>query len=507
LTNSAGDGQPHHAQIHLHTEHRVAPVDERIFGGFLEHLGRAVYGGVYDPGSSLSDEHGFRTDVIEALRWLRMPMVRYPGGNFVSSHDWRDAVGPREHRPRRPDFAWRSIETNQFGTDEFMQWCDAVGTRPMMAVNLGTGRPADAAALVEYCNLPRGTSVADQRAANGHADPYDVELWCLGNEMDGPWQAGQVPASTYAERALVASHLMKGLDPRIKTVACGSSWNGLPTYLEWDRTVLEHCWEQIDFISVHRYSRKDPDDAAGFLAEGVVIDSILDDYRGLLTYAKSRKRSRHDVRVCFDEWNVWNRTTTAEGDWSEAPPLLEERYNLEDAVVCAQYLHSFVRNADIVTAACLAQVVNVIAPVLTRPDGLLLQSIYWPFKLLRDAVSGDALWVGVRAPELTTAGRADVPVVDAAATYDDSRGTASVSLVNRDPAAAVEVTISIAGAGFDVAGAKVLTGDAATTNDWETPDAVRPTDTNVLVDDRGALHVTLPSPSHTVITLRRRDRV
>ncbi len=247
----------HRAEVHVHTEHRVAPIDERIFGGFLEHMGRAVYGGVYDPGSRLSDDCGFRLDVLEALRPLRMPVVRYPGGNFVSNHRWRDAIGPKSERPRRPDFAWRSIETNQFGTDEFMDWCGALGTEPMMAVNLGTAGPAEAADLVEYCNLAGGTTLVDQRVANGHARPYGVKLWCLGNEMDGPWQAGHVPAQTYAERAAAAASLMKGLDPTIETIACGSSHRLLPTYPLWDRAVLEYCWEQIDFLSAHRYSRND----------------------------------------------------------------------------------------------------------------------------------------------------------------------------------------------------------------------------------------------------------
>ena len=497
-------GEPHHAEVHLHTEHRIGPVDERIFGGFLEHLGRAVYEGVFDPGSPRSDERGFRTDVIESLRALRMPVVRYPGGNFVSAYDWRDGIGPREQRPRRPDFAWRSIETNHFGTDEFMRWCDAIGTEPMLAVNLGTGTPADAAALVEYCNLQAGTAWADLRVANGRREPYGVKLWCLGNEMDGPWQAGHVPATTYAERALVASRLMKGLDPTIKTIACGSSARTMPTYLRWDRTVLEHCWDGIDFLSVHRYSGNRHDDTRSFLAEGVVVDQILDDYRGLLSYVRATKRGRHEVRLSFDEWNVWYREVATDGGWTEAPPLLEEQYNVEDALVCAQYLNSFVRNADIVHAACLAQIVNVIAPVVTRRDGLLVQTIYWPIKMLRDAVSGDALRTAIRAPEVTTQ-RGDVPVVDVAATYDDDAGAASVSLVNRDPETAVDVTIDISDSSFDVSAAAVITGDAKTANTWEAPDVIRPAQIDVGVDDRGSFRVQLPAPSHAVISLRCRD--
>ena len=341
---------------------RVAPIDVRIFGGFLEHLGRAVYEGVFDPGNPLSDDRGFRQDVLDALRRLRMPVVRYPGGNFVSAYHWRDGVGPMGERPRRPDFAWRSIETNRFGTDEFMAWCDALGTSPMMAVNLGTGSPAEAAELVEYCNLPAGTSVADQRIANGHAEPYGVNLWCLGNEMDGPWQAGHVPAQAYTERALVASALMKGLDPSIETIACGSSHKLMPSYLVWDRTVLEHCWDRIDYLSAHRYSGNGSDDTASYLGEGVVIDEIIREYGGLFDYVRAIRRSRHRVYLSFDEWNVWYRERSEDGDWREAPHLLEEVYNFEDALVCAQYLHAFLRHADVVKIACLAQIVNVIAP-------------------------------------------------------------------------------------------------------------------------------------------------
>jgi alpha-N-arabinofuranosidase len=489
------------ADIHLHTEHRVGPVDERLFGGFLEHLGRAVYEGVYDPGNPLSDERGFRLDVIDALQRLRMPVVRYPGGNFVSAYDWRHGVGPRGDRPRRPDFAWSSIESNQFGTDEFMQWCDVVGTTPMMAVNLGTGTPEGAAELLEYCNLPAGTSIADRRVANGRAAPYGVELWCLGNEMDGPWQSGHVPAGTYAERALVASKLMKRLDPTIETIACGSSHRLMPTYLEWDRTVLERCWDSVDFLSVHHYSGNHDDDTRSFLAEGVVIEQILGEYRGLLSYVRGRKRSDRVVRLCFDEWNVWYRERAEDGGWIEAPHLLEEHYNLEDALVCAQYLHAFVRNADIVSIACIAQIVNVIAPILTRPDGLLVQTVYWPFKLLRDVVSGDALRVAVRCPDLAIDRRGDVPVLDDAATVDDQRGVASVSLVNRDPDSSVEVAVHIAGGAFDVAGSLVLTGDPKARNEWDAPPSIVPRPIDTRCDPDGIVHVTLPPASHAVLSL------
>jgi alpha-L-arabinofuranosidase len=488
------------AEIDLHTQHRIAKIDERIFGGFLEHMGRAVYQGAYDPGSSLSDEGGFRRDVLDALRPLRFSTVRYPGGNFVSAYNWRDGVGPKDQRPRRPDFAWRSIETNQFGTDEFMLWCGALGTEPMMAVNLGTAGAAEAAELLEYCNLPEGTSLADMRVQNGRREPYGVKLWCLGNEMDGPWQAGHVPAQTYAERARAASALMKGLDPSIETVVCGSSGRAMPTYPEWDRVVLEHCWDRVDYISAHRYSRNPRDDSAEFLAEGVVFDEILNTYRGLLEFVRARKRSNHRVYVSFDEWNVWYREMGMDGGWQEAPPLLEEQYNLQDALVCAQYLNAFLRHADILKIACLAQLVNVIAPVLTRPDALLIQTIYWPFLLLREAVSGDSLWAGVKAPEMSTR-RGDVPVLDVAASGDDATGSACVSIVNRSTTDAVEAVIRVADRTVSLTGAQVLRGDPKATNTWEEPEVVRPASLEATTDDEGAIHVELPAPSHAVLRL------
>jgi alpha-L-arabinofuranosidase len=501
----AGDQAVHRVAVHLHSEHRNGLVDERIFGGFLEHMGRAVYEGAFDPGHPSSTPEGFRSDVLEALRPLRVPVVRYPGGNFVSGHDWRDAIGPVDQRPRRPDFAWRSIETHQFGTDEFMAWCATLGTAPMMAVNLGTGTPAEAAALVEYCNLPPGTSLADLRGAHGHPDPYGVKLWCLGNEMDGPWQAGHVPATTYAERASVAAQLMKGLDPSIETVVCGSSSRNMPTYLEWDRTVLEHCWDQVDYISAHRYSRNDHRDTPAFLAEGVVLDELLDHYRGVLAYVGGVRRSAHRVHLSFDEWNVWYREMGQDGGWQEAPHLLEEIYELQDALVCAQYINAFVRHADLVKVACIAQLVNVIAPILTSPDGVLVQSIYWPLFLLRSFAGGASLSAALRAPEMATR-RGDVPVVDVAAVLDEASGVVRVSLVNRDPAVPAEVVLDLADRRCTVDAVQVLDGDPTAANTWASPDVVVPHAGNAQLDDTGAVVVRLPAPSLTVLHLATHPR-
>jgi alpha-N-arabinofuranosidase len=492
------------AALHLDTQHNVGSIDPRIFGGFLEHLGRAVYEGVYDPGSRLSDEQGFRRDVIEALRPLRMPVMRYPGGNFVSCYNWRDGIGPREKRPVRLDYAWKSVESNQFGTDEFMAWCEMAGTAPMLAINLGTGSTAEAAALLEYCNFPAGTAWADRRKRNGHAEPYGVKLWCLGNEMDGEWQAGHVPAEVYAQRAWQAGVLMKGLDPSIETVICGSSHERMPTYMEWDRTVLEHCWDKIDYISAHRYSQNTHDDSAWFLAEGTVIDRVLTDYAGLLDYVRAVKKSNKRVYLSFDEWNVWYRARAGshtDGDWTRAPHLLEEAYNLEDALVCAQYLLSFIRRADLVKVACLAQIVNVIAPIMTHPDGLLRQTIYHAIALIAQHAAGVSLVPVVQGPTYVAGTRGETPVLDAAASYDQAAGTAAFLLVNRHQHEQLDVAVKVVDRPIKcvLAARSLGGGDVKAINTWDQPDGVTPVSAQAAVDDAGTLHVTVPAPGLTVV--------
>lgn len=494
-----------HAMVFLHPRHNAGRIDPRIFGGFLEHLGRAVYQGVYDPGNPLSDERGFRKDVLEALRRMRMPLVRYPGGNFVSDYNWTDGIGPRERRPKRADFAWRSLEPNEFGTDEFVEWCRALGTAPMIAVNLGTGTAKAAAELVEYCNLGASTYWSDLRAQNGHPSPHAVPVWCLGNEMDGPWQAGHVPAREYAQRARQAAALMKGIDPSIELVLAGSSGRQMPTYLAWDREALEHCWDQVEYISAHRYSRNERSDTPWFLAEGVEIERILQDYRGLLGYMRGVRRSNKNVYVAFDEWNVWYRTRAVrDGGWQRAPSLIEEVYNLEDALVCAQYLNAFIRNADIVKIACIAQIVNVIAPLITRRDGLLIQSIYWPFVQYAEHATGLALSPLVECATYEAGERGQVPVIDVSAAYDQDSGALSVFAVNRRQDGELELQVRLGERRFvHVQEASALTGATPQSqNTWESPDSVRPGKTKASITGDGTFAtLTMPPLSSCVLKL------
>ena len=497
------------ATIRLDTHHTVSTIDRRIFGGFAEHLGRCIYEGIYDPSNTagLINGDGFRTDVLQALRPLGMPVMRYPGGNFVSGYDWRDGIGPRGKRPVRRDFAWHSLESNQFGTDEFMKWCKQLGTEPMMAVNLGTGGPAEAAALLEYCNLEAGTAWSDLRKANGQADPYNVKIWCLGNEMDGPWQAGHVPAVVYAQRARAAGAMMKGLDPTIKTVACGSSARNMPTYLAYDREVLELAWDSLDFISAHRYSNNTINDSAWFLAEGIEIDRVLQDYAGLLSYVKGVKRSDKEVYVSFDEWNVWYHSNAGpqdNRDWKFAPHILEDWYNLEDALVCAQYLSAFVRRADLVKVACIAQIVNVIAPVMTRAEGLLLQSIYYPFLMFSQAITegSKSLAVALHSPTYHAGSRGEVPAVDVSAAYDPATGIVNVFCVNRDLSSTITAMVKVSDRTVTgIRSVTQLTGnDLKAGNTWENPDRIRPTNGQATVEG-DTVRVKLPAAGFVTLRL------
>jgi len=488
-------------------DNTIGLVHRRVFGNFVEHLGRCVYEGIYDPGSPHSDATGFRTDVIKALRRLGVSTVRYPGGNFVSAYDWRDGIGPCDKRPARVDFAWQSLESNAVGIDEFVSWCKRIDAEPMAAVNLGTLGPAEAAAMLEYCNLDTPTQWVKLRKANGFLEPHGIKLWCLGNEMDGPWQAGQVPAHEYALRANATSKLLKGLDPTIQTIAAGSSGRFMPTYLEWDRQVLERCWDTVDYISAHRYSNNHANNTAEFLAEGVEIDRVISDYAGLIDYVRGLKRSEKRVYLSFDEWNVWYRQTSGDGRWETAPHLLEELYNLEDALVVAQYLNAFIRRADVVKMACLAQAVNVIAPLMTTRDALLKQTNFYPVELIQKWMIGASLRLNGGGAMYKAGKHGEVPVIDSAATFDMGSGRVAISVVNRSVDSSHEVRFKVLDRNLGtIAIATQLTGkDAKQTNTFESPTAIVPQPASASVEGN-ELHITLPSMSHAVVCVETRER-
>ncbi len=371
------------SKLLIERDRSIGDIDPHIFGGFLEHMGRAIYQGIYEPNSSFANEHGYRKDVMAALKELAPTMIRYPGGNFLSGYHWLDGVGPKEKRPRKRELAWQSIETNQFGLNEFMHYCHEINTEPMLGVNLGTGSIEEAASMVEYCNAPSGSQFADLRQSHGFKKPYAVKKWCLGNEMDGPWQIGHLEADEYGRKAREAAKMMKWQDDSIQLILCGSSNTAVPTYPAWDRQVLETCWEQVDYLSMHYYANNNDNDTPSFLASAVALEAFVDTLEGTLRYVQAQQRSKHQVYLSWDEWNVWYKNMETQGNWTEAPHLLEEVYNLEDALVVAQWMNVFLRRCDVIKMACLAQLVNVIAPILTSPQGLLRQTIFYPFPIIQ----------------------------------------------------------------------------------------------------------------------------
>lgn len=419
------------AKLSLHPEMIVGEVDDRLFGGFIEHLGRCIYGGVYQPDHPFADSEGLRSDLFAALAELEVSVVRYPGGNFVSGYHWENGVGPKDSRSTVRELAWKSLEPNLFGTDEFVGLCSKLNWMPMLAVNLGTGTPEEACNWVEYCNGAEGTRFADMRVANGHREPHSVPIWCLGNEMDGPWQLGHVPAEVYAQNARQAAKMMKDCDPSVQTVACGSSAMGMSTFLEWDRVVLEILGDLADYISLHRYVGNGADDSLGYLAMSQEIDAQIEAVDACARYVAAKRRSRSRVLLCFDEWNVWYRARGGVGGPpTVAPPLLEERYNFEDALVAAMFLMSFIRHADVVKIANLAQLVNVIAPIVTQEQSVLKQTIFHAFKMISTRKGGNALRCALTCDSYETASGGRVQLLDAAAMLEDD--LLKVFLINRD---------------------------------------------------------------------------
>lgn len=495
------------ASILIDNNRRISDISPLLFGGFAEHLGRCIYGGIYDPASPHADENGLRKDVLDSLRELNFRVIRYPGGNFLSGYRWEDGIGPKDQRPTRRDLAWRSIETNQFGTDEFMVFCEKIKTEPMLAVNMGTGSIQDAANLVEYCNAPTGTKYADMRAQNGHAAPHNVKYWCIGNEMDGPWQIGHLDMVEYGKKAREAAKMMRWQDPGIQTVLCGSSSSQMPTYPEWDRTVLELAWEQVDYHSLHYYANNHANDTGSYLALSTEFENFVDTLSGVLRYVKAKNRSKHDVYLSWDEWNVWYKVQTpkhVEDKWTEAPHLLEEVYNLEDALVVAQWLNVFLRKSDVLRIACLAQIVNVIAPILTTRDVMLKQSIYYPLMLFSKLANGAALDVTVRAPRYDTKQFGGMPLLDVSASFNEETGAHAVFIVNRSQEASTLVEISWQDlkpksieAVYQVAG-----NDPKMANTFEAPEQIiaRRIKSPVVSAD-GRVDLMLPPLSFTVLKL------
>jgi alpha-L-arabinofuranosidase len=497
------------AELVLEPSFIIAPVNRRIFGGFVEHMGRCVYTGIYEPGHPDADEDGFRTDVLDLVRELGVTVVRYPGGNFVSGFRWEDSVGPIQQRPTRLDPAWRSVETNQFGLDEFIRWCRKADIEPMLAMNLGTRGTQEAIDLWEYCNHPSGTFLSDLRRQHGADTPYDIRMWCLGNEMDGTWQLGHKSAEEYGRLAATTARALRQFDSKVELVACGSSHRRMPTFGSWEATVLEHAYDEVDFISAHAYYA-DQGDTASFLASSINMDVFINDVVSTADYVRAKENKKKRINISFDEWNVWYRSRLPgpDSEWQRTPRLSEEAYTLADAVVVGSMLITLLRHCDRVTSACLAQLVNTIAPIRTEPGGASWrQTIFYPFALTARHAKGDVLRVEPKAPTYNSAAYGDVPVIDAIATRDPESGDATIFAVNRHQREPVRLRVSTAAlTDVTVQAAYTLTSaDPSVTNTEEAPDRVTPTPIQV-VSEHKSLRVELAPVAWTCIRLATRPR-
>jgi len=492
-------------KIIFHKDYPIGAVDPRVFGGFLEHMGRAVYEGIYDPNSGHADSDGFRKDVLEIMKPMEYTTMRYPGGNFASGYHWMDGIGPKAGRPTIRELAWQSIEPNQFGTDEFVKLTRKMDWTPMMTVNLGTGSPEEARNWVEYCNSPTGSYYADLRSMNGSPNPYGLKLWCLGNEMDGPWQLGHVPADQYAIRAQQAAKLMRDVDPTLELVVCGSCTTGLPTYMEWDRTVLEYIGTYADYISLHRYVGNTSGDSADFLAVTNSIDQQIEEMDAVCRYVQARTRSKKRHYLCFDEWNVWYRAREAkhmDGRGTFAPHLIEEEYNLEDALVVAGFLNSFIRHADVLKIANIAQIVNVIAPILTRGDEILLQTIYYPFVMYSQRREGVSLQPVVQGPGYESTSYGYVNNLDTSAIQDS--GVLHTFLVNRSLDESQHAEIDYQGGRFlGFSSAEIVTGsNPNASNTFEQPNKITSQPFRTVAITDGLAHLEIPPLSIVAVSFK-----
>lgn len=479
----------------------IGDVDPKLFGSFIEHLGRAVYTGIYEPGHPLADGQGFRKDVLELVRQLDVPIVRYPGGNFVSGYNWTDGIGPKKDRPRRLDYAWLSVETNEVGIDEFVDWCKKADTQVMAAVNLGTGTPQDAGYMIEYCNHPSGTYWSDLRRKNGHQQPYNIKTWCLGNEMDGPWQTCGLTAEEYGRKARETAKIMRWIDPTVELVVCGSSSPWMPTYPEWDRVARENTYEHVDYISLHRYYENEGC-IEDFLASFVDMNDFIKTVASTADYVKAKTRSKKMLKLSFDEWNVWYIKKQTRFPWEMAPPILEDIYSLLDALVFGGMLCTLLNNSDRVKIACLAQLVNVIAPIYTQKGGMAIkQAIFYPFQQVSVYGRGSALKTLVNCPAFETKLHGDVPVIQSAATYNEEDKTVTVFILNCDQNDDVELNLDLRSFGRMEPVEHILMNgpDLNAKNTFSEPEKVVPRRLNMERYDGKVLTIVLPKLSWNVL--------
>lgn len=498
----------HQAKMIVDKDFVISRIDDRIYGSFIEHLGRAVYGGIYEPGHPAADERGFRKDVLSLIQTLRVPIIRYPGGNFVSGYDWKDGIGPKDQRPSRLELAWRTVEPNQFGLNEFVEWSRTAGTDVMWAINLGTHGVDEARNIVEYANHTSGSYWSDLRISHGYRQPHAIKTWCLGNEMDGPWQIGAKTAVEYGRVAAESAKVMKWVDPSIELVACGSSGKGMATYPEWEATVLEHTYEHVEFLSLHSYYGNHDNDTATFLGRSLEMEDFIRSVVATCDYMKAKKRSNKKMQLSFDEWNVWFHSNDADKKiepWQIAPPQLEDVYTMEDALVVGCLLIALLKNSDRVRMACLAQLVNVIAPIMTENGGQAwAQTIFYPYMHASVFGRGQALVPLVQSPKYDTKDITDIPYLESIAVYDEQANGVTVFAVNRDLTNSLPLEIDLRSFGAcSILEHIVLENDnLKATNTAGEPNRVTPKMTGNATADGSKINATLGKASWNVIRIR-----
>ena len=484
---------------------KISEIDKRIYGSFIEHMGRAVYTGIYEPEHATADEQGFRHDVIDAIHELNVPIVRYPGGNFLSGYNWQDGIGPKADRPKRLDYAWLSIETNQFGINEFADWTKKANTQGMIGVNLGTGTPQQAGYLAEYCNVTNGTYWSDKRREHGYEQPHNFKVWCLGNEMDGPWQTCGLSAEDYGKKARETAKILKWVDPNIELVACGSSSKEMSTFPDWDRTVLENCYPYVDYLSLHRYYEFEGDKSS-FLAAYYDLNDFINTIKATADYVKAKTRSDKVMMLSLDEWNVWYIKQMETKRWQWAPAIAEDVYSLMDALVVGGLLTTIVNNADRVKMACLAQLVNALAPIHTAPDGgILKHAIYYPFQQVSNFGRGSVFKNIVLCDDIVTEKYGKVPELATLTTFDDELGEMAFFVLNTNLDQDIKLTLKLEEFGnLQFVEQQVMTGDDLfAVNSFESPNNVVPHPVANSQELGQEFVLTLPKTSWTMVRFKQ----
>ncbi|HCE44425.1 MAG TPA: alpha-N-arabinofuranosidase [Lentisphaeria bacterium] len=495
------------ARIAISRAFAIDKVDPRIYSGFIEHLGRAVYEGIYEPGHPTADKDGFRQDVIDLVRELDMPLTRYPGGNFVSGYSWTDGIGPKNKRPARRELAWMALEPNQVGVNEFVQWCRKANTSPMMAVNLGTGGADDARNIVEYCNVEKGSHWSDLRRAHGFEKPHGIKTWCLGNEMDGPWQIGHKNAVDYGKLARETAKVMKLTDPSIELVACGSSSLEMPEFARWEEQVLTECFNHVEYISLHSYFGNSENDTPLFLSKPDRMNEFIRKVAATCDFVSAKLKSKKRINISFDEWNVWfhsGRKDKKVPQWICPRQILEDVYTMEDALVVGGILISLLNNADRVKIACIAQTVNVIAPIMTAKGGAAWrQTIFYPFMHASKYGRGTVLRQAVESPEYRNKDGKS-PYLHSAVVLNEGKKEIAIFAVNRSIDKELELSVDLSSFGGTSVAEWIVMQDRnlKSSNTLKNRDNVVPSVSNDATVKNGILKASLGKASWNVIRVK-----